>query len=170
MLNNSVCYFILKDMQPYQTVNDPGFRAMLSAFDPRYVPMDRKTLATNYIPKLYDRERERICSELCDVSNYALTTDIWTSRHNEAYTGITIHFVNATYQLKSYLLETLEFPEAHTASNMRNYKKYLRTGSCHKTKYRPLQQTMELTLWLCLRLYSGNGCHLSATLYNLQWR
>ena len=34
MLNNSVCYFISKDMQPYQTVNDPGFRAMLSAFDP----------------------------------------------------------------------------------------------------------------------------------------
>ena len=54
MLNNSVCCFISKDMQPYQTVNDPGFCAMLSAFDPRYVPMDRKTLATNYIPKLYD--------------------------------------------------------------------------------------------------------------------
>ena len=80
--------------------------------------MDRKTLATNYIPKLYDRERERICSELCDVSYYALTTDIWTSRHNEAYTGITIHFVNATYQLKSYLLETQVFPEAHTGSNI----------------------------------------------------
>ena len=28
MLNDSVCYFISKDMQPYQTVNDSGFRAM----------------------------------------------------------------------------------------------------------------------------------------------
>ena len=27
-LNGSVCYFISKDIQPYQTVNDPGFRAM----------------------------------------------------------------------------------------------------------------------------------------------
>ena len=61
---------------------------MLSAFDPRYVPMDLKTLATNYIPKLYDRERERICSELSDVGYYALITDIFTSCHNEAYTGI----------------------------------------------------------------------------------
>ena len=118
ILNDSVCYFISKDMQPYQTVNDPGFRAMLNAFDPRYVPMDRKTLATNYIPKLYDREKERICNKLSDVGYYALTADIWTSRHNEAYTGITIHFVNATYQLESFLLETLEFPQSHTGTNI----------------------------------------------------
>ena len=51
------------------------FRAMLNAFNPRYVPMDRKTLATNYIPKLYDEERGRICCELYDVGYYALTTD-----------------------------------------------------------------------------------------------
>ena len=117
-LNNSVCYFISKDMQPYQTVNDPGFHAMLNAFDPRYVPMDRKTVATNNIPKLYDKEREQICHELSDVGYYALTTDIWTSHHNEAYTGITVRFVNNSCQLKSYLLETLEFPEAHTSSNI----------------------------------------------------
>ena len=58
MLNDSVCYFISKDMMPYLTVNDPGFRAMLNAFNPQYMPMDPKTLATNYIPKLYDKERE----------------------------------------------------------------------------------------------------------------
>ena len=154
-------------MQPYQTVNDPGFYATLNAFDPRYVPMDRKTLATNYIPKLYDKERERICRELSDVGYYALTTNIWTLRHNEAYIGKTVHFVNASYQLKSYLLETLEFPEAHTGSNIAEKLQEIltvQTGSCRKTKYRPLQQAMELTLWLPLILCSGNECHVSATL------
>ena len=29
-------------MMPYQTVNDAGFCAMLSAFNPQYVPMDQK--------------------------------------------------------------------------------------------------------------------------------
>ena len=33
MLNDSVCYFISKDMMPYQTVNDPGVYAMLSVFN-----------------------------------------------------------------------------------------------------------------------------------------
>ena len=120
VLNDAVCYFISRDMHPYQTVNDTGFRAMLAAFDPRYVPMDRKTLATNYIPKLYDKERERICGELCssEISSYALTTDVWTSRHNEAYTGVTVHFVAKSFQLKAYLLETVEFPVAHTGVNI----------------------------------------------------
>ena len=31
---------------------------MLSTFfDPQYYPMDRKTLAVNYIPKLYEEKR-----------------------------------------------------------------------------------------------------------------
>ena len=82
--------------------------------------MDRKTLATNYIPKLYDQEKEQICSELCgtEISSYALTTDIWTSRHNKAYTGVTVHFVNTSYQVKAYLLQTVEFPGAHTGVNI----------------------------------------------------
>ena len=57
-LNEALCYFISRDMHPYQTVNDAGFWSMLTAFDPRYIPMDHKTLATNYIPELYDREKE----------------------------------------------------------------------------------------------------------------
>ena len=80
--------------------------------------MDRKTLATSYISKLYDREKEWICSELFDVVNYTVTTDIWISLHNEAYTSATIHFVDATYELKAYLLETLEFPWSHTGTNI----------------------------------------------------
>ena len=116
--------------------------------------MDRKTLATNYIPKLYDRERDRICSELSDVGYYALTTDILTSCHNEAYTVITFHFVNANYQLKSYLLEILEFPEAHTGTNIaEELQEILKNWRLPQNKitYRPLQQTTELTLWLLSR-------------------
>ena len=52
VVNDTVCYFISKAMQPYQTVNDMEFQAMLASFDPRYVPMDQKSLAKNYILKL----------------------------------------------------------------------------------------------------------------------
>ena len=39
-LTQSVCYFIAKDMQPIDTVNDKGFRAMINKFEPRYIPPD----------------------------------------------------------------------------------------------------------------------------------
>ena len=67
-----------------------------------------------------------------------MTTDIWTSCHNEAYTGITIHFVNANYQLKNYLLETLEFPETHTGTNIAEELQE-KTQELEVVKYRPLQ-------------------------------
>ena len=59
-LTESVCYFIAKDMQPFQTVNDAGFRQLLKALEPRYECPDRKTISTIYMPCLYAREKERV--------------------------------------------------------------------------------------------------------------
>ena len=50
----NVCYFICNDQQPFDTINDNGFRLMLHVFDPHYVPLDRKTIASNHILALYD--------------------------------------------------------------------------------------------------------------------
>ena len=126
---------------------------------------------TNYIPKLYDRERERICNKLSDVDSYALTTDIWSSRHNQAYTGVTIHFVDSTYQLKAYLLETVEFPDAHTGVNIaEELQEILKNWKLKKPNCLLSQQIMEPTLWLPLKLQNGDECHVSATLSNLQWK
>ena len=46
-------------MLSYQTVNDPEHLAMLSVFKSQYMPMDRITVTSNYILKLYDKEREQ---------------------------------------------------------------------------------------------------------------
>ncbi len=66
-LTQSVCYFIAKDLHPYDTVNDPGFRNMIKTFEPRYNPPDRKSLATNYFPKMYDDEKEKIKQQLTNI-------------------------------------------------------------------------------------------------------
>ena len=117
-LIDSACYFIAKDMQSYQTVNNPSFQHLVHSFDQRYHAPDRKTLSTNDIPRLYDREKEWVSSALSNVDSFALTTDIWTSRHNQAYTGLTGHYVDDCYQLQSHLLENVEFPQSHMGINI----------------------------------------------------
>ena len=52
-LTDSFCYFVAKDMQPFETVNDPGFRQLLKALEPRYECPDRKTISTIHMPQLY---------------------------------------------------------------------------------------------------------------------
>ena len=61
-LTDSVCFCIAKDMLPYDTVTDPGFRHMLHTFEPRYVSPDRKTIARHYMPLLYEREKAKVTS------------------------------------------------------------------------------------------------------------
>ena len=56
-LTDSICYFVAKDMQPFQMVSDPGFRQLLKALEPRYECPDRKTISTIYMPRLYAREK-----------------------------------------------------------------------------------------------------------------
>ena len=117
-ITEAVCFFIARDMQPFDTVNDPGFRYLLHELEPRYLPPDRKTIATNYIPRLFDREKERIRHQLSDVTHFAITTDVWTSCAKHAYTSLTVHYIDSCFMLQSHLLETREFPEAHTAVNI----------------------------------------------------
>ena len=40
-LTDALCYFIARDMQPFDTVNDSGFQHLLHALEPRYVPPDK---------------------------------------------------------------------------------------------------------------------------------
>jgi len=80
-----VCYFTAKDMQPFQTVNDPGFHQLLHTLGPRYECPDRKKISTRYMPKLYSKEEEQIGQAVANVSSFAMTTDIWTSWGKQAY-------------------------------------------------------------------------------------
>ena len=57
--------------------------------------------------------------ELSQTANFfALTTDLWTSRANHTYTGLTIHFLSPSFEMHHFLLDTKEFPESHTAENI----------------------------------------------------
>ena len=117
-LTDSVMYFILKDMQPLDTIDDKGFRHMLHEFEPRYTPPSRKTITTKNLPAIYEAEFSRIKGLTRSAKFFSLTTDLWTSRANHAFTGVTAHFFDNSFDLHHYLLATKEFPEAHTAVNI----------------------------------------------------
>ena len=54
---------------------------MLSVFKPRYVPPDRKTIASNHILALYDAVKQM----MNDAQYFSITTDLWSSRAKQSY-------------------------------------------------------------------------------------
>jgi hypothetical protein len=117
-LTDAVCYFIAKDGQPLDTVNDKGFRHLFSSFEPRYTPPDRKTITNYYLPELYLREKEKIEEQMEHALYFAVTTDGWTSRANHSYLSLTVHYIDDEWTLQSHLLETHQFVQAHTGDNL----------------------------------------------------
>ena len=66
-----------KDMNPVATVNGVGYRKMIKEFEPCYVVPGRKTLQTNFIPKMSKHKRSHINHAIANVSRHTLTTDIF---------------------------------------------------------------------------------------------
>ena len=53
-----------------------------------------------------------------EASSIALTTEIWTSMATEAYMTVNTHYIDPSWKLQSFVLESLSFPERHTGVNI----------------------------------------------------
>ena len=75
-LTNSITYFITKDIQPYDAINDAGFQHMITTFQPRFKTTRPKNSATHYIPQMFDSETTRIQQQISQAEYFATTTDL----------------------------------------------------------------------------------------------
>lgn len=57
------------------------------------------------------------------VRAFAFTTDSWTSRANEGFVSLTVHYINNSYELKNYTLKIQALPESHTSENLNSLLK-----------------------------------------------
>ena len=84
---------------------------LLSYIEPGYTIPSRKHF-TKLLRLKHASCSEKLVKQLQDEStSIALTTDIWTSRAVEA---VTAQYLDPLWTMKSYILETVVFPERHT--------------------------------------------------------
>ena len=113
----SLAEFIAKDMQPITTVEGAGFCHFMSVVEPHYVVPSRKHIS-GVLRCLYDEVKERVVvGELDTATVVTLTTDFWTSAATDSYLGITAHFITASWQLESRVLQTHELAKQHTGKS-----------------------------------------------------
>ena len=66
--------------------------------------------------------REKVKSKVVDVqqrkNKVALTTDMWTSEANEAYLGLSCHYLTQEFELVSVCLAVEHFSGRHTGVNI----------------------------------------------------
>ena len=118
-LNAAVAYYLAKDMQPYRTVERPGFRKLILKLNPRYQMPSRKYFSQQEIPRLYTKVKHTVVNpKLAEIEYFSATTDLWTSRATHPYLSYTVHFVDRNWDLKSFCLETVPLFDDHTGANI----------------------------------------------------
>lgn len=117
-LNDSIGYFIAKDMLPISVVEGKGFKHLMNRLEPRYQVPHRSTFMGRVLPKLTADLSESVKAITASAETFALTTDCWTSRANCAFAGVTFHTISSKWELVSVTLENQELSVQHTAENL----------------------------------------------------
>ncbi|XP_066964239.1 zinc finger BED domain-containing protein 4-like [Macrobrachium rosenbergii] len=117
-LNKALPEMITTDMQPAYIVEDKGFIKFVGKLDPCYELPSRRTVMRKLLPEAYEDAKRRLKNTLQDTDHLALTTDIWTSMHIQAYICVTGHFITSLWEIKSVVLETAQLLKDHTSETI----------------------------------------------------
>ena len=110
--NNIIIRLIVTAGLAFSIVEHPDFRRATG-----YSP-SRHTIS-QLIQQRYEQERQVLRHRLNSLDFIAITTDIWTSITNRAYSCYTGYFVE-NGKIKSALIDLIPMPHTHTASALQN--------------------------------------------------
>lgn len=66
-------------MQPFDLVNQIGFKRLVNKLNPNYKMVSRAHLSEKVIPEIFQRVKFKVKELLKDLPHIVVTTDIWTS-------------------------------------------------------------------------------------------
>ena len=113
-----IALMVAKDLRPAAVVEGEGFKRLLSYLEPGYT-IPSSVHVMDIVRRKFLAAKEKLGEILsANESKYGITTDIWTSFSNDAYISLTLHFIDNSWELKSYTLATYPFPEQHTGDNI----------------------------------------------------
>lgn len=94
-------------------MEDDGLRDIIRIASNDELP-SRATIVTR-IHELYEKERATRVVELEHATTVALTGDYWTSLGNHNYLGVTVHYIDEHWKLRSHALTVMKTEERHYA-------------------------------------------------------
>ena len=112
--NDALLNFIIGYQLPFAIVNNKWLDEFCKTLDLRYRLPSRQYVQKQIINN-FENRRMLVANELEKLkSKVSLTADIWTSISNQAYLGVTIHFIDEHWKMQCFLLDLIHFENSHT--------------------------------------------------------
>ena len=109
-LTNLLAQWIATNCRPISVVEDDGLELVLQAAtgDPSYKLPARQTIMRR-IHDQHAAEKAAKDEKMLKARCVALTGDHWTSVNNDNYLGVTVHHIDASWELHSFALGRLRY-------------------------------------------------------------
>ncbi len=121
-IDMEITKYLVRSSLPFSHVDTDSFRDMIHHFDSRALVKQASTFSRFKLPLLHENIKSQLDKELEDdlrnVDQVGFTTDCWTSRSNDSYYSLTIHYINDQFKLKSFCLGVRSFEGRHTAVHL----------------------------------------------------
>ncbi|KAF0045676.1 E3 SUMO-protein ligase ZBED1-like [Scophthalmus maximus] len=138
-LTTAIINFICEGLYPVSLVEERTFKSLMSTVDPGYSPPSKSDLAAKMVSQTYCQIRDKVFSELAEVVNCGVTTDLWQSQtQNRTYISLSMHSVNynstSGFSMTNKCLKTFEVLDDNTAENITRamYEAFVEWGITHK--------------------------------------
>ena len=117
-ISELIVEMIALDMRPSRMVECQGFRKMMAFVEPGY-----SCPSATHISSIVGRRHALLVQKLkqkiaAEASYLSLTSDIWTSKANDAYVTVTCHYISPQWKMETLVLSTQGFQEQHTGVNI----------------------------------------------------
>lgn len=113
---------IILDSRPFNDFSRPGMRSFLSEALPGYKPLHRTTIRKRLRDQYCDHRR-KLRNIFQNVSDVALTADLWKNIRGRHFIGLTSHFYNKEFKLISLTLGFRVINGRHTADRLAKFIK-----------------------------------------------
>jgi hypothetical protein len=114
-INKLLVQTICKDALPFYLFQSKSFKSFVYELEPRYRLPTRRALSRELIPTMYSPVKQSVMNTFSEAPAVALTTDAWTSVSNEAFIGVTAHYLLKDFSYQDCCLTVKHAPGSHTA-------------------------------------------------------
>ncbi|XP_055044678.2 zinc finger BED domain-containing protein 4 [Misgurnus anguillicaudatus] len=108
LISEAIAKMIIRDLQPAQIVEYEGFRELLQLLEPRYTPIPCHYIQQQLLPAYVSQVQQAAKQALKGAESCSVTLD--TLSVNCGYLGVTCHFINTDWNIRSALLACLPLP------------------------------------------------------------
>ena len=109
--------WVIVSSKPLSLFDDKKFRGTYVYLN-KYAILPSRRTATRLLLERFNNGISHLGQLLQDPSNGKLhaTFDLWTSRANRAFMGITVHYIDKNWKICNQVLDMHPVPESHTAA------------------------------------------------------